>query len=706
MDNIKVISQELNIEYDRVKSAIKLLFEESCTIPFVSRYRKEFTKALDEVQLEQIQNRYEKLIELQKRKITVLDSIEQQGALCDSIRELIDNCVDIQQLEDIYLPFKPKRRTRATIARENGLEPLSLIVKNGTTSQVELSADKFAKNGKLSAQEAIKGAMDIYAEEISETLVCRNIVKESFLRDGIIESKVIKGKDVDGIKYKQYFEFSERVKSIPSNRYLAIIRGENEGFLRVSISPDDEFVLERLINYLTKFSANSYKIDAIKDGYKRLLKPSIENDIRSFLKNKSDEKAIKIFSDNLRQLLLAAPLGGKRVLAIDPGFRSGCKTVCLNSNGELIHNETIYPHPPQSDSVKAMKKIASLVEMYKIEAIAIGDGTATRETEMFIKKIHFDRELQVYVVSESGASIYSASAIAREEFPNYDVTVRGAVSIGRRLIDPLAELVKIDPKSIGVGEYQHDVDQINLKKALDFVVQSCVNSVGVNLNTASYYILTHISGIGNTLAKNITEYRAQNGAFESREQLKKVPRLGAKVFEQAAGFLRIVDGVNPLDNSSVHPESYHVVENIAKSFNVSPSTLIGNKEILSKINLNKYINDKIGEFTMSDILSELSKPSVDPRQKPSVFEFSQNVHSISDLSVSMELNGIVTNITSFGAFVDIGIKENGLIHISNMSDKFVSDPTEVVKLHQKVIVKILEIDKERHRIALGLVNLT
>lgn len=696
MNNLNIIATELNIPLKKIESAVQLLVEQAATIPFVSRYRKEATGGLDEVQLEAILLRYQKLVEIEKRKEAITLSITEQGVMTAELKTKIENCYDLNKLEDIYLPYKPKRRTRATIAKEKGLEPLAVLMMVKSERELESAATKFGD-----VKEALDGASDIVAEWVSENEKVRDIVRTQYTRGGVLVAKVVKKKESEGAKFAGYFDYKEPLKKVTPNRYLAVCRGENEGILKVSVEVDGEVVMDRLMGYYENNNrCSSYKKAAIKDSYQRLISPSIENEIRSLTKESSDEKAIKIFTANLRQLLLAAPLGGTSLLAIDPGFRTGCKVVCLDKAGDLLINDTIYPHPPHGAEVEARRKIEGLIKKYNIEAIAIGDGTAGRETESFINSIIAGTNIKLFTVSEDGASIYSASAVAREEFPDYDVTVRGAVSIGRRLIDPMAELVKIDPKSIGVGEYQHDVEQSKLKNALTLVVESCVSNVGVNLNTASYHVLTYVSGIGKTLAKNITEYRSAAGAFKSRKELLKVPRLGAKVYEQAAGFLRISNGVNPLDNSSVHPESYAIVEAMAKDLKVKTGELIGNKELISKIDTAKYVTAEVGVVTISEILNELVKPMVDPRGEVVAMEFADDVKSIDDLTEGRELDGIVTNITSFGAFVDIGVKQDGLVHISNMADRYVSSPLDVVSLHQRVRVRVMEIDRVRGRIGL------
>lgn len=700
---VKIISSSLQLSEKQIQNAIKLL-DDGATIPFISRYRKELTGGMDEVQLADTKEQYDKLCELEKRKDTVLKSIIDQGKLTDELQKRIADCWNATELEDIYLPYKPKRRTRAEIAREKGLEPLAKMIMKQNSDDVERLAISFVKDKVENVDEALDGAKDIIAEWVNESEPARNAVRKIFGYEAVITSKLVKGKDEEAQKYRDYFDMNEKLSRCSSHRLLAMRRGEAEGFLRVSISPDDDHCMERLERMFVKADNESGDVvyDAVKDAYKRLLKPAIETEFASLSKEKADAEAIRVFAENLRQLLLAPPLGQKRVMGIDPGFRTGCKIVCLDAQGNLLHNETIYPHPPQSDYQQAMRKVQKMVEAYDIQAIAIGNGTAGRETEHFIQNTRYDREVKVFVVSENGASIYSASKIARDEFPDYDVTVRGAVSIGRRLMDPLAELVKIDPKSIGVGQYQHDVDQPQLKKALDQTVENAVNRVGVNLNTASKHLLTYISGLGPQLAQNIVDFRAANGAFTSRKQLMKVPKMGAKTFEQCAGFLRIPDAENPLDNSAVHPESYRIVEAMAKDMNTKVESLIRNKDMISGIDKQKYVTDTVGLPTLTDILLELEKPGRDPRNTVKVFEFDDTVKTIDDLRLNMELPGIVTNITNFGAFVDIGIKENGLVHVSQMSDKFVSNPAEIVSLHQHVRVQVLEVDISRKRVQLKL----
>lgn len=705
----QMIAAELKLPAHRIANTLKLL-QGGATIPFISRYRKEATGGLDEVQIGDIQTRYEKLCELSKRKETVLSTIEEQGKLTPELKARISACWNATELEDIYLPFKPKRKTRAEAARAKGLEPLALLLMMQKENNLAAKVRNFVKGEVKDEEDALKGARDILAEQISEDERSRNLMRNQFQRQALIQSKVIKGKETEeaSAKYRDYFDFCEPLKKCSSHRLLALRRGESEGVLKITIFPEDEDMcnerLQRLFVRANNECAHQVE-EALTDAYKRLLKPAIETEFAALSKEKADEEAIRVFAENLRQLLLAPPLGQKRVMGIDPGFRTGCKVVCLDAQGTLLHNEAIYPHPPKSEYAQAARKIVKLVEQYKIEAIAIGNGTASRETEQFVTSQRYDREVQVFVVSEDGASIYSASKTAREEFPDYDVTVRGAVSIGRRLMDPLAELVKIDAKSIGVGQYQHDVDQTKLKASLDQTVESCVNLVGVNVNTASKHLLTYVSGLGPTLAQNIVDYRTENGPFESRRQLLKVPRMGAKAYEQCAGFLRIPQAKNPLDNSAVHPESYPIVEQMAKDLNCTVADLIKDKELRSKINLKKYVTDTVGLPTLTDILQELDKPGRDPRQKIQVFEFDKNVRTLDDLQEGMELPGIVTNITNFGCFVDIGIKENGLVHVSQLADRFVSNPADVVRIHQHVRVKVMSIDHERKRIQLTMKGL-
>ena len=707
MDKIQFIQQNISIQEKQINAVLQLLSED-CTIPFIARYRKDKTGNLGEVEIEQIQKLSKNFDEIQKRKESVLKSIEEQEKLTPELRAKIEQSFDLQEIEDLYLPFKKRRKTKADAAKEKGLEPLAKIIMAQKNGDIEQTAQNYLNKEVSSVEEALQGARDIIAEWINENIFIRKNLRRIFQRKAVISSKVVKTKkeEEEAQKYAQYFDWSEPLNKIPSHRLLAMLRAEKEGFIKVSIDIDKDEILTFMEGSLVKTASPSCAeqiILAAQDAYKRLLEPSISNEILQEAKIKADEKAISIFSENLTQLLLAPPLGEKRILAIDPGYRTGCKVVCLDEKGDLLHNETIYPHAPQKETATAMKKIRSMVEAYHIEAISIGNGTASRETEFFIKKIAFDRPLQVFVVSEAGASVYSASKIARDEFPDYDITVRGAVSIGRRLSDPLAELVKIDPKSIGVGQYQHDVDQTLLKEELDSTVVKCVNSVGININTASKSLLSYVSGIGEKLAENIVAYRTENGAFVDRNQIKKVPRLGEKAFQQAAAFIRIKDGKNPLDNSSVHPEAYKIIEKMAKDLGIKTIDLIANEEKIKQIAPEKYTTEDIGILGVKDILKELLKPGLDPRKTSKVFEFDPNIKTFEDLKTGMVLPGIVSNITAFGCFVDIGIKENGLVHISQLKDGFVSDPSEVVKLHQQVKVKIIEIDTERKRIALSMV---
>jgi uncharacterized protein len=698
------MAQSLAVPERQIAKTIELL-DEGATIPFISRYRKEVTGGLDEVQIGEIKHRYEKLRELAKRKETILSSIDEQGKLTPELINRIAECWDSAELEDIYLPYKPKRQTRAEMARKKGLEPLAKIIMAQNERDIRIRAEGFLNDEVKDIEEALQGARDIIAEWVNENEHARNAVRNLFRREAVISSKVIKGKEAEAAKYRDYFDFSEPLARSTSHRLLAMRRGEAEDFLRVNISPDDAHGLETLMKRFVRRenTETSEQVEiAVKDSYKRLLKPGIETEFAALSKEKADKQAIRVFAENLKQLLLAPPLGQKRVMGIDPGFRTGCKIVCLDAQGNLLHNETIYPHPPQHETVKAGMKITSLVSAYAIDAIAIGNGTAGRETEQFIANLRYDRKIQVFVVSEDGASVYSASKIAREEFPEYDVTVRGAISIGRRLMDPLAELVKIEAKSIGVGQYQHDVNPTELKHSLDQTVENCVNLVGVNLNTSSVHLLTYVSGLGPSLAKNIVAYRTQNGPFKSRKELLKVPRLGEKAYEQAAGFLRIPDAQNPLDNSAVHPESYYIVEAMAGDLHCTVDELIKNPELKRKIQLDQYVNDKTGMPTLVDIMSELDKPGRDPRQGIKVFEFDPNIRTIDDLREGQVLPGIVSNITNFGCFVDVGIKEKGLVHISNMADRYISDPTSIVSIHQHIQVKVLEVDKERKRIQLSM----
>lgn len=703
-----MIAKSLKLPVHQVENTLKLL-QGGASIPFISRYRKESTGGLNEVQIGEIQTLQEKLSELAKRKVTIITAIEGAGKLTPELRTRINSCWDATVLEDIYLPYKPKRKTRADIARQKGLEPLAMLLLLQRENHLENKVRSFIKGDVKDEKDALKGARDIIAEQINENEQARNIVRNLFAQQAIISSNVIKGKESEDIalKYRDYFNFSEPLKRCSSHRLLALRRGETEGILKISIAPSDESKcienIERCFIHNNNACSKQVK-EAITDAYKRLLKPAIETEFAASSKEHADEEAIRVFAENLRQLLLAPPLGQKRVIGIDPGYRTGCKIVCLDAQGTLLYNDTIYPHPPKSEKEKAGNKLKTLVQQYKIEAIAIGNGTASRETEQFVKSLQFTHNVQIYVVSEDGASIYSASKTAREEFPNYDVTVRGAVSIGRRLIDPLAELVKIDAKSIGVGQYQHDVDQPKLKEALNHTVENCVNLVGVNVNTASRHLLTYVSGLGPVLAQNIVDYRTSNGPFHSRKELLKVPRMGAKAFEQCAGFLRIPQADNPLDNSAVHPESYPIVEKMAKDLNCSVSDLIANKSLRECIQIKNYVTETVGIPTLTDIIKELEKPGRDPRKELEMFHFDPDVHSIADLKVGMELPGIVTNITNFGCFIDIGIKINGLVHISQLSDHFVNDPTTIVSIHQHVCVRVLSVDTERKRIQLSLKN--
>ena len=697
----KRIAQTLSLSEKQIQQTLHLL-QDGATIPFISRYRKEATGGLDEVQIEAIQTQYDKLNELAKRKDTITNTIREQGKLTYELSKRIAETWDATVLEDLYLPFKPKRRTRAEAARQKGLEPLATLLMLQREPQPEKRASTYVKGEVKDVEDALKGARDIIAEQVSEDEQARNQVRNAFTRQAVLTTKVVKGKEEEAANYRDYFDCQEPLKRCSSHRLLAIRRGETEGFLKVGISPDDDACTERLERqFVRSHNACGMQVSlAVQDAYKRLLKPSIETEFATSSKERADEEAIHVFTANLRQLLLASPLGQKRVMGIDPGFRTGCKVVCLDAQGNLLHNENIYPHPPVSKPKEAMAKLQKMVEAYQIEAIAVGNGTASRETEEFLKRQTFHQDVQIFVVSEQGASIYSASKIARDEFPEYDVTVRGAVSIARRLMDPLAELVKIDPKSIGVGQYQHDVDQSKLKKSLDQTVENCVNLVGVNLNTASSHLLTYISGLGPQLAQNIVNYRAEHGAFHSRKELMKVPRMGAKAFEQCAGFLRIPGAKNPLDNTAVHPESYCIVEQMANDMHCTVEELITSKELRQKIKLEHYLTDTVGMPTLKDILQELEKPGRDPRGPIKVFEFDKNVRTIEDLCIGMELPGIVGNITNFGAFVDIGIKESGLVHLSQLADRYISNPNEVVSIHQHVRVKVLNIDMERKRIQL------
>ncbi|WP_291130412.1 Tex family protein [Flavobacterium sp. UBA7682] len=706
MTNIQFIQNHVTASPKSIEATLKLLSED-CTIPFISRYRKDQTGNLDEVVIENIAKLIKQYDEIVKRKDSVLKSIEEQGQLTSELKSKIENSFDLQEIEDLYLPYKKKKKTRADIARENGLEPLAKIIMAQNSDDIEFIASKYLNAKVPNEDDALQGARDITAEWINENIYIRKNLRRLFQRKAIVETKVVKTKKDDEAaqKFSQYFEWAEPISKAPSHRLLAMLRAEAEGFVKLNVEIEKEEAIEFIENNTIKNNretADQLRL-AIKDSYKRLLEPAISNETLQEAKAKADAKAIEVFAGNLGQLLLAPPLGEKRILAIDPGFRSGCKIVCLDEKGDLLYNETIYPHQPQNETAMAMKKIKSMVNAYNIEAISIGNGTASRETEFFIKKIAFDKPVQVFVVSEAGASVYSASKIAREEFPNYDVTVRGSVSIGRRLSDPLAELVKIDAKSIGVGQYQHDVDQTKLKEELDTVVVRCVNSVGININTASKSLLSYVSGIGEKMAENIVAFRSENGPFEDRKQLKKVPRLGDKAYQQAAAFIRIKDGKNPLDNSAVHPEAYPIVEKMAKDLGLKTAELIGKKDKISLIKPESYITSEIGILGVKDILKELEKPGLDPRKAAKVFEFDANVKTIKDVRSGMILPGIVNNITAFGCFVDIGIKESGLVHISQLGSRFVSDVNEVVKLHQHVQVKVVEVDEERKRIQLTMV---
>ena len=711
MENIKIftqlISSELHLQEHAVENTLKLL-DEGCTIPFISRYRKERTGGLDEVQITSISNRLSQLQEIAKRKETIVKTITEQQKMTPDLQKRIDSCWDSTVLEDIYLPYKPKRRTRAQVAREQGLEPLATILLMQREPDPKRAAQRFVVAGGSPAnvEDALKGAQDIIAEQVSEDERSRNLVRSAFRREAFIESKVVKAKkDSDEAqKYSDYFDWEEPLKRCSSHRLLAMRRGENEGILRISLTIDDEEAVQRLQRNYVHGNGPCQRLvaEAVEDGYKRLLLPSIETEFARISKERADEEAIKVFSENLRQLLLSAPLGQKRVMGIDPGFRTGCKVVCLDAQGNLLHHEAIFPHPPINHRMQATIHLQEMLKKYQVEAIAIGNGTASRETKEFVAEVLTESAPAVYVVSEDGASVYSASKVARDEFPDEDVTVRGAVSIGRRLMDPLAELVKIDPKSIGVGQYQHDVDQTQLKQSLDQTVESCVNMVGVNLNTASQHLLTYVSGLGPTLAQNIVDYRKENGAFTSRAQLKKVPRLGPSAYQQCAGFLRIPAAKNPLDNSAVHPESYAVVEQMAKDCHCTVSDLINKKELREQIDIHRYVTAEVGLPTLTDIMKELEKPGRDPREQIEEFEFDSSVQTVEDLREGMELPGIVTNITNFGAFVDVGVHQDGLVHVSQLADRYVSDPTQVVHLHQHVRVRVIGVDLRRNRISLSM----
>lgn len=700
---IAQITKSLQLQAFQVENTVQLL-SEGATLPFIARYRKEMTGSLDEVQIANVKEELARLTELDKRRESILEAIDKQEKLTDELRARIEACTELNQLEDLYLPYKQKRKTRAVKAREKGLEPLAKILMKQVERDVETRAAQFVSDEVANEDEALQGARDIIAEWVNENEVARNSVRGIFQRQAIIRSKVIKGKEAEGEKFKDYFQSEEPLKRCVSHRVLALRRGEAEGILRLEIAPNEEDVLDRLARIFIKGNTDaSAQVEmAVKDAYKRLLSSSIETEFSKSSKEAADKEAIRVFSENLRQLLLASPLGQKRVLAVDPGYRTGCKIVCLDAQGNLLHNETIYPHPPKNQGKMAAKKLTNMVETYNIQAIAIGNGTASRETERFVTNLHYDRKVQVFVVSEAGASIYSASKVARDEFPEYDVTVRGAVSIGRRLMDPLAELVKIDAKSIGVGQYQHDVDQNLLKQSLDQVVESCVNKVGVNLNTASKHLLTYVSGLGPQLAQNIVDYRAENGAFPSRKEIKKVKRMGAKAFEQCAGFLRIPNSENPLDNSAVHPESYGIVKQMAKDLKCSVADLIADDNLRKQIDLNNYVSNEVGLPTLKDIIDELEKPGRDPRTAIKVFQFKEGIYKVEQLEVGMEMPGIVTNITNFGAFVDVGVKQDGLVHISQLANRFVSNPADVVQLHQHVNVKVTEVDVARKRIQLSM----
>jgi uncharacterized protein len=707
MTNIQFIQNQTNIAPKSIEATIKLLSED-CTIPFISRYRKDQTGNLDEVQIEAISKLNKQFDEIIKRKESILKSIEEQKALSPELKSKIENSFDLQELEDFYLPYKKKKKTKADVARENGLEPLAKIIMSQKNDDIEFLASNYLNANVKNEDDALQGARDIIAEWINENIFIRKNLRRLFQRKAEITTKVVKTKKEEEAaqKFNQYFDWNEPISKAPSHRLLAMLRAEAEGFVKLNVAVEKEealdFIEENIIKNKNSDATEQLEL-AIKDSYKRLLEPAISNEALQEAKAKADIKAIDVFSENFRQLLLAPPLGEKRILAIDPGYRTGCKVVCLDEKGDLLNNETIYPHAPQNDTAMAMKKIRSMVNAYNIEAISIGNGTASRETEFFIKKIAFDKPVQVFVVSEAGASVYSASKIAREEFSNYDVTVRGSVSIGRRLSDPLAELVKIDPKSIGVGQYQHDVDQTKLQSALDSTVMSCVNSVGININTASKSLLSYVSGIGEKMAENIVAYRSENGPFEDRKQLKKVPRLGEKAYQQAAAFIRIRDGKNPFDNSAVHPEAYPIVEKMAKDLGIKTTELIANKEKIAQIKPENYITAEIGILTLKDILKELEKPGLDPRKAAKIFEFDPNVKTIKDLRIGMILPGIVNNITAFGCFVDVGIKESGLVHISQLKEGYVSDVNEIVKMHQHLQVKVVEVDESRKRIQLTMI---
>ena len=699
---IRLIAAELNLNVKQVASTI-FLFEDACTIQFIARYRKEATGGLDEVQIENIKHLNQRYNELLKRKQSVIEAIKEQGQLTEHLLLKIQQCWDAHVLEDIYLPYRPKRKTKASVAREKGLEPLALWLMKETSDDVENEARRYLKNDVSSTEEALQGARYIVADMVNEDINARNILRNQFQKFAVLSTKVVKGKEEEGSKYRDYFNCKEALHKMPSHRLLAVFRGEEEGYLKVNVAPDEDIAVQKLTYLFKKRHApSSVQLDmAIKDAYKRLLAPSLETEARYAAKNRADEESIKVFAENLRQLLLAAPLGSKRILAIDPGFKSGCKVVCLNEEGTLLHDEVIYPHEPQRAVLQSQHRVQHLIKQFNIQAIAIGNGTAGRETEIFINTLGIDTDTEVYMINENGASVYSASAVAREEFPNKDVTVRGAVSIGRRLADPLAELVKIDAKSIGVGQYQHDVDQQKLKESLDVVVQSCVNLVGVNLNTASKSLLTYVAGLNEQTAQNIINYRNQNGAFASRNELKKVPRIGDKTFEQCAGFLRIAGAKNILDSTAVHPESYLVVEKMAQTHKCTVNDLVNNESLRKQIKAEQFVDSRVGMYTVQDILKELDKPGRDPRAQIKAFRFA-DVQKIGDLQLGMVIPGIVTNITKFGCFVDVGVKQDGLVHISQMANQFVDDPNKVVKIQQHVMVKVVEVDIERKRIALSM----
>lgn len=699
--NIERFAKELSIESWQINKTKELL-DDGATLPFIARYRKDFTGGLTDIQLEKLVDLFEVAKQFSSRKVSILNSLEKRAILSEELKQKIENCSLLQELEDLYAPFKPRRKSKADTAIENGLEPLAKMLMAQNGSDIESLASRYTNSNLKTTEEVVEGVLEIVALWISERIHLKQQLRKLFWRSAVLKTKLVKGKETGGQKFKDYFDYEEKVARLKSHRFLAVYRGQDEGILKVSLTPEKKEALEIISRSIIKGShSDELLIKAITKSYSRYFKSSIETELRKDLKDKFDDEAILVFSNNLSQLLLQPPLGGKRVLAIDPGFKSGCKLVCLNENGDLLANATIYPHPPQRDTTAAKKKVASLVEQYKIEAIALGNGTASRESEQFLKSIHYRHDISIFIVNEAGASIYSASKIARQELPGYDVTVRGSVSIGRRLMDPLAELVKIDPKSIGVGQYQHDVNQTKLKTKLDYTVESCVNNIGVNLNTASKYLLSYIAGIGPQIAESIVSYRTEKGNFKSRKELLKVPKLGNKAFEQAAGFLRVSDSKNPLDNSGVHPENYQLVEEIAKDYKTLVSDLINNKEIIDKVNWGNYQNDQIGELTLLDIKKELLQPNRDPRSKIKAFEFAK-IGSIDDLSIGMSLPGIVNNVTNFGAFVDLGIKVNGLIHISELANEYVSNPASVISLQQQVIARVISIDKERKRINLSL----